>query len=109
MEAHHHFNDGTWVRTPERLPVINPSDGQVIGSIARGQEAEIDAGIRAAQQALSGPCIAFIDISCELYWFAGDWETDTESGGRQHNSGNTGIGRKISPSCICRRQLGPCC
>jgi aldehyde dehydrogenase (NAD+) len=50
MEAHRHFIDGTWVRTPERLPVINPF--KATGSIARGQEAEIDAGVRAAQQAL---------------------------------------------------------
>jgi aldehyde dehydrogenase (NAD+) len=36
------------------LPIINPSDGQEIGRIARGTAADIDAAVSAAQSALNG-------------------------------------------------------
>ncbi|WP_298495226.1 aldehyde dehydrogenase family protein [uncultured Maritimibacter sp.] len=50
------FIDGTW-RAPEgggQLDIEDPSTGAVIGSIARGTAADIDAAVAAAQGALDG-------------------------------------------------------
>jgi len=38
----------------ETLPLLNPSDGSVLAEIARGQAADIDAAVAAAQAALDG-------------------------------------------------------
>ena len=54
MTVHQNFIGGTWVSAAEVLPVINPSDGQVMGEIARGGAAEIDAAVEAGQRALDG-------------------------------------------------------
>src|SRR4051794_41985769 len=40
--------------TRETIAVINPSDGQTIGEIARGGAADIDAAVKAARAALDG-------------------------------------------------------
>ena len=45
---------GRWVRAPETLPVVNPSDGAPLGVIARGGAAEIDAAVEAAAAARRG-------------------------------------------------------
>jgi len=50
------FIGGTW-RAPasgETLPMINPSSGENIGTIARGDAADIDAAVAAAEDALAG-------------------------------------------------------
>lgn len=54
MNAHQNFIGGTWIGAQATLPVINPSDGQVMGEIARGGAAEIDRAVEAAQAALDG-------------------------------------------------------
>lgn len=50
------FIDGAWVAPVggETLPLENPSDGQEIASIARGQKPDVDLAVRAARGALSG-------------------------------------------------------
>lgn len=50
------FIDGVWVAplSGETLPLENPSDGSVIGAIARGKAADVDAAVAAARAALSG-------------------------------------------------------
>jgi aldehyde dehydrogenase (NAD+) len=50
------FIDGAWVDPigGETLPIENPSTGEVIGEIARGGQADIDAAVRAAENARSG-------------------------------------------------------
>lgn len=54
MAAQKNYIGGAWVASARTLPVINPSDGQVIGQIARGGAAEIDAAVKAAQAAMDG-------------------------------------------------------
>jgi aldehyde dehydrogenase (NAD+) len=46
-----HWRDGA---TRETLPLVNPSDGSVLARIARGNAADIDAAVQAAQAALAG-------------------------------------------------------
>ncbi len=48
---------GQWIEAAgrETIPVIDPSHGETIGEIARGEAADIDAAVRAAHQALDGP------------------------------------------------------
>jgi aldehyde dehydrogenase (NAD+) len=36
MNAHRHFIGGSWVTADVTIPVVNPSDGQVMAEIARG-------------------------------------------------------------------------
>jgi len=50
------FIDGAWVAPVggETLPIENPSTGEVIGEIARGTKADIDAAVHAAETARSG-------------------------------------------------------
>ena len=45
---------GVWRATPETLPVEDPSTGEEIARIARGQAADIDAAVAAAHEALAG-------------------------------------------------------
>jgi aldehyde dehydrogenase (NAD+) len=47
---------GRWLPASDEdtIPVLSPVDGQVYAHIARGRAAEIDAAVRAAQQALDG-------------------------------------------------------
>jgi aldehyde dehydrogenase (NAD+) len=47
---------GDWTppATRETIAVINPSDGQTIGAIARGGAADIDAAVKAARAAIDG-------------------------------------------------------
>lgn len=50
------FINGEWV-TPaggETIPVENPSTGEIIGKVARGTPAEVDAAVSAANAALNG-------------------------------------------------------
>jgi aldehyde dehydrogenase (NAD+) len=49
------FIDGAWVAplSGETLPLENPSDGSLIGTIARGKDDDIDAAVDAAQRALN--------------------------------------------------------
>lgn len=54
MNAHQNFIGGTWVGTSATIPVINPSDGQVMAEIARGGAAEIDRAVEAAEAAMDG-------------------------------------------------------
>jgi aldehyde dehydrogenase (NAD+) len=50
------FIGGQWVPTAgnDTLPLENPSTGETIGAIARGQAADIDAAVRAARKAMAG-------------------------------------------------------
>ena len=54
MNAHQHFIGGTWSAGTATIPVINPSDGQVMAEIARGGAAEIDRAVAAGEAALEG-------------------------------------------------------
>jgi len=48
--------DGTWqaAKSGELLPLVNPSDGSTICSIARGKADDVDAAVTAAHSALNG-------------------------------------------------------
>ncbi|MCG8594126.1 MAG: aldehyde dehydrogenase family protein [Kiloniellales bacterium] len=46
--------DNRWVETAEKIPVIDPSDGQSFGEIAAGGPAEIEAAVEAARRAFDG-------------------------------------------------------
>ncbi len=48
---------GTWraSHSGQTLPLHNPSDGSLLAHIARGDAADVDAAVQAAQQALDGP------------------------------------------------------
>ena len=50
------FIGGKWLspESGETLPLENPSDGRVIGAIARGGAADVDRAVAAAQAALDG-------------------------------------------------------
>lgn len=50
------FIDGAWVapESKDTLPLENPSDGTVIGAIARGGSVDIDLAVDAARQSLEG-------------------------------------------------------
>lgn len=50
------FIDGAWVAPQSRdtLPLENPSDGAVIGAIARGGAADVDLAVEAARRSLEG-------------------------------------------------------
>ena len=54
--ANHVFIGGHWRdgASRETLPLLNPSDGSVLARIARGNAADIDAAVGAAQAALDG-------------------------------------------------------
>ena len=54
MNVHQNFIGGAWAPAHATLPVINPSDGQVMGEIARGGAAEIDRAVQAAERAMDG-------------------------------------------------------
>lgn len=54
MNAHQIFIGGGWRGTSTTIPVINPSDGQVMAEIARGGAAEIDAAVAAGEAAMTG-------------------------------------------------------
>ncbi|MFN7635105.1 MAG: aldehyde dehydrogenase family protein, partial [Acetobacteraceae bacterium] len=45
---------GDWRQPAAALPVINPSNGEVIAHVARSGAADVDAAVRAAQGALDG-------------------------------------------------------
>ena len=45
---------GRWLRAADTLTLENPSTGQPLAQIARGQSRDIDAAVAAAHQALSG-------------------------------------------------------
>ncbi len=51
------FIGGQWVAAQDErsLPVLSPADGEVFEQIARGGAREVDAAVRAARAALSGP------------------------------------------------------
>src|ERR1700735_3824369 len=50
------FIDGRWVapQSGRRLPIEDPSRGVEIGEIARGESADVDASVEAAERALAG-------------------------------------------------------
>src|SRR5688500_13424388 len=50
------FIGGRWVAPQggDYLPIENPSTGEMIGQIARGKAADVDAAVAAAQAALKG-------------------------------------------------------
>jgi aldehyde dehydrogenase (NAD+) len=52
MQTQQQFIGGKWRASSETLPIINPSDGQEVGRIARGTAADVDAAVSAAQVAL---------------------------------------------------------
>jgi aldehyde dehydrogenase (NAD+) len=51
------FIDGQWITPASNasINVITPSDGTVIGAIARGNAEDIDAAVRAAHSKVYGP------------------------------------------------------
>jgi aldehyde dehydrogenase (NAD+) len=50
------FIGGRWIdaQAGEKLPLENPSDGSLIGEIARGRKADIDHAVQAARTSLAG-------------------------------------------------------
>jgi aldehyde dehydrogenase (NAD+) len=54
MTTQRMYIGGAWREAAETLPVINPSDGQVVGAIPRGTAADIDAAVQAGAAALDG-------------------------------------------------------
>ncbi|MES2959344.1 MAG: aldehyde dehydrogenase family protein, partial [Pseudomonadota bacterium] len=54
--SNHVFIDGQWRdgASRETLPLLNPSDGSTLARIARGNGADIDSAVAAAQTALDG-------------------------------------------------------
>lgn len=52
-----HFINGKWVpaSSGQTLPVIDPSNGEVFDTLARGNAVDIDKAVAAARAALSGP------------------------------------------------------
>ncbi len=50
------FIDGAWVapQSKDTLPLENPSDGAVIGAIARGGAADVDLAVESARRSLDG-------------------------------------------------------
>jgi len=50
------FIGGTWraCDSGQRLPLHNPSDGALLAQIARGNAADVDGAVQAAQAALDG-------------------------------------------------------
>mgnify|MGYP003341128771 FL=1 len=57
FDSTHVLVGGVWrpAHSGQHLELINPSDGSLLASIARGQAADIDAAVRAAQAALDDP------------------------------------------------------
>jgi aldehyde dehydrogenase (NAD+) len=54
MQTQQQFIGGSWRAGAQTLPIINPSDGQEVGRIARGTAADVDAAVRAGLAALEG-------------------------------------------------------
>jgi aldehyde dehydrogenase (NAD+) len=56
FDTRHVFVGGAWRAgaSPETLPLINPSEGRPLAEIARGNAADIDAAVHAAQTARDG-------------------------------------------------------
>lgn len=54
MNVHQNFIGGSWIGAAATIPVINPSDGQVMAEIARGGAAEIDHAVAAGEAAMAG-------------------------------------------------------
>ena len=54
FDPSHLLIGGTWRATPETLPLINPSDGSSLCTIARSTQQDVDAAVAAAQTALDG-------------------------------------------------------
>lgn len=50
------YIDGAWrpAAHPERIEVVNPADGTVLGTVPAGGPADVDAAVRAARAALDG-------------------------------------------------------
>ncbi len=49
------FIDGRRVETSERLDVVDPATGRVVGNVARGGVEHVDAAVAAARAAGEGP------------------------------------------------------
>jgi aldehyde dehydrogenase (NAD+) len=54
MQTQQQFIGGSWRAGAQTLPIINPSDGQEVGRIARGTAADVDAAVRAGLAAVEG-------------------------------------------------------
>ena len=50
----HNFINGLWLKSEAEIQVINPSTNEIITSIARGTSEDINASVKASQEALSG-------------------------------------------------------
>jgi len=55
FDAACHFIDGRWLASARTLPLLNPSDGSTLATVARCGAAEVDAAVAAARAALGGP------------------------------------------------------
>jgi aldehyde dehydrogenase (NAD+) len=57
MEEAKHFIDGTWrpCASGETIAVIDPSNGETLAQIARGNAVDIDTAVAAARRAYNGP------------------------------------------------------
>lgn len=49
-----HYIGGVWRDATDWVSVVNPSDGEMVGQIARGTEADVNDAVMAAQAALDG-------------------------------------------------------
>ncbi|MCO5064288.1 MAG: aldehyde dehydrogenase family protein [Rhizobiaceae bacterium] len=63
MQAPQLFVGGRWIDTNETIPVINPSDGNEIGVIARGTVDHVDEAVSAGQAASRGEWGRFDAVS----------------------------------------------
>src|SRR5437868_12360005 len=56
-----HFIDGKWRPSvsEHRIETFNPATGKVLATLARGQQADVDAAVAAARRAFEGPWSRF--------------------------------------------------
>lgn len=54
IPAAHHLIGGAWLAATEALPLLDPSNGEVLTRIGRGKQTDIDAAVTAAQAARDG-------------------------------------------------------
>jgi aminomuconate-semialdehyde/2-hydroxymuconate-6-semialdehyde dehydrogenase len=67
------FIDGQWISAARQFSDINPIDGSLIGYVHEAGKAEVDAAVRAARQALSGPWGRFsVEERVELLYAVAD-------------------------------------
>jgi aldehyde dehydrogenase (NAD+) len=56
-----HFIDGRWCpsQSGESIPTFNPATGEILATLARGKQEDVDAAVAAARRAFDGPWSRF--------------------------------------------------